>query len=898
MRAPRYTPRQWKRICELTSLLLDTPSSEWSTILERECGDDCGLRTNVIEVCQNYSETSELFGVEPQSPLLLEDSLVGRRIGSWQILRLLGEGGMGRVYLVERADGVFAQYAALKLNREYSGAESVRRFHAERRILAMLEHPSIARAIDGGATPGGAPYLVMEYVDGGRPIDEFLQCRPLREKIRLFLQVVEAVEAAHRQQIAHRDLKPSNILVTPDGRPKILDFGIAKLFESGSSSGAEHTVGASAALTPAYASPEQLLQEPSSQLSDIYSLGAVLYKILTGRPPHELTEHNILQAARLVAESDPDAPSAHARDVDADVDAIVLKALDRNPARRYASATEFGADLGRFLEGSAVQARDGAFWYRVHRRIRRHRGVAVAAGVGLLLTMAAGGWALRARQVERQRLEHVRQTAQGVIADYRSQLTKLTGSTVLRNKIATAEKQYLDSIYPDAIKDPQMWREVASAYGLVSGHQSESKAAQDSMHKSLSLWRQIRDHRGEMTQADRVAMAGAARRLGWSQIQMGQLNEAGASLDEGVQILDYLPAHSRQDQAVRSERVRLYYQMSRLGVWEGNGPKAISYARKAVAEHEKLPFDPTDRSGLPMTRLQFADAADTHGRGDKQLLAEALEQTRLAVQSVRQASAGCQERSCREVKAAVLTRASIIFMHQELFDEALSLRDGVDLAESLLAEDPGNTGAVASLRFGLYHMGWTLSHLGRLEESLRMRRRLLEVSVVFASNPGSDEARVNEAVACTEVGRNLVNLKRLHEAQGFFERSAEILANPPATKSVQWYLRQTDVYQDLGQLHETLGRHAAARTEFAKQSKAAEIYLSKTGSALAKEVEAVAHSLYGKSMLAVDKPAGCLLLRKSLDRFAELKKAATGGPSAYLDEQSGLARKASQGCGI
>jgi hypothetical protein len=529
---------RWKRVCELSSRLLDSPNPEWNSILDRECGADSELRAQALEVCNNYSETDEFFGAPVVSPLTIDDSLIGQRIGAWNVLRILGEGGMGRVYLVERADGVFTQLAALKVIREHSDPASIQRFHAERRILAMLDHPSIARAIDGGATPTGAPYLVMEFVEGGQPIDEFCGQSAVRDKVRLFLQVVEAVEAAHKHQAAHRDLKPANILVTSGGLPKVLDFGIAKLFQEHPQSPNE-THAAHAALTPTYASPEQLLREPSSLLSDIYSLGAVLYKMLTGRPPHDLTGLNILQSVRLVTESDPPPPSERTKEVDAELDAIVMKAIERSPLRRYGSATEFAADLRRYLEGVPVKARKTTLADRAIRFVRSRRLAALAAAVCLLLALGAGARELIGWRAENQRLEQRRKRARPLIDDYQSQLAKMSGHTALRDRIASDEKKYLDSILADAAKDPDLRRLVASAYGSLAGHQVSDKfGAQDSLLKSMSLWREVL--KGEATSSDRLQMAVALRRLGWSQINMGKLTEAGRSLDEGMRFVDSL----------------------------------------------------------------------------------------------------------------------------------------------------------------------------------------------------------------------------------------------------------------------------------------------------------------------------------------------------------------------
>ena len=872
MESSEYLSEQWMRVCALSSQLLDLPRADWDAVLARECAQDQDLRSRILEICGNYSETDELFGVPIASPLLWEDSLIGQRIGLWEVLRLLGEGGMGRVYLAKRDDGVFTQYAALKLNREHCDPAAERRFHAERRILAMLDHPAIARAIDGGATDNGTLYLVMEYVEGGCPIDEFQPGNSIREKIRLFLQVVDAVGSAHRHRVAHRDLKPSNILVTPDGRPKVLDFGIAKLIRQ-EQQAPDQTDAAHVAMTPAYGSPEQLLRESSTLSSDIYSLGAVLYKILTGRPPHDLTDLNLLQAVRKVTETDPAPPSSLASGVGTDLDAIVLTALDRNPDRRYASATDFAADLKRYLDGLPVAARRGALWYRASRFVRRHRGASLAAALCLSLLAIAGLKSARDWQLARQRHEQLRKTAPSVIAEYKSQLTRFTGNTALRNQIASDGKKYLDGIYHVAAKDPALRRDLAAAYATVSSSQTARLEAHDSYQKAVSLRREILSDNG--TDADLLQLAVSLRRLGWSAINMGQVTEAHLALNEALPLLDAL-RNPPTYQSAQYERITLYFELSRLGASSGDGPQAIEFAQKAVQVHEKLPAAPLNRNGIAFTRLQLADTIDTFASSDPQLSQLALTQTRLAVRAVREAPP-CADLQCREVKAAVLTRAPIILLHRHLIAEALALRDGVDLAEAILAEDPGNSSALSSLRIGLRYLGWILDNTGRLEECLRVLRRHLEVSVVSGRDPGPAENRLAEAMACGGLGRLLMRMNRLQEAQGYFDRQVEIVSHPP-TENVYWFMRQTEAFQDLGRLRLRMGQSEAARAEFAKGSAAAATFLAKTGSARAKAIQAELHYFHGDSLLAVDKPAGCALLRLSVDQYKELAKVA-GGPS-------------------
>jgi tetratricopeptide (TPR) repeat protein len=678
--------------------------------------------------------------------------------------------------------------------------------------------------------------------------------------------------------------------VTSGGLPKVLDFGIATLFEKEGPS-PDQTEAGNTPLTPNYASPEQLLRERASLLSDIYSLGAVLYKIVTGQSPHNLTGLNFLESTRLVTESEPLPASAHTKKADADLDAILVKALERSPARRYGSATEFAADLRRYLEGVPVHAPERTLADRASRVLRRHRGVALAAAACLMLLVGAGTRALLGWRAENQRLERLRNTAGSVISEYQSQLTKLSGNSALLDRIASDEKKYLDSVLADASKDPHLRRLVASAYGSVAVYQTADKfAAQDSLLRSMSLWREVL--KGEASSSDRLEMAKAARLLGKSQISMGKLTEAGRTLEEGGRLLDSLSGNSGGE-AAKLERVMMFIELSRLGAWAGNGPRAIGNAQKAVAMHEKLPSKPLDRSSIAITRMQLADSADAHGSGNPELVQETLRQTRMAVKLVREAPP-CPEMSCRTVRAFVLTRAPAILIHHGLVQEALSLRDGVDLAEAILDEDPGNESARFSLRIGLFYLGWGLERAGRLEECLRVRRRMLEVSTVSGRDPGPPEDRLNEAVACGEVGRILLDLNRLGEARGYFERAAEILAHPP-NENVAWFMRQVDAYGNLGLLHEKMSKHDAARAQFAKASAAAANYLAKTGTTRAKAIEADAHYQQGRALLGVDKAAGCGLLRRSLDRYRELKHT-VGHIDKHRELNIRAATKATRGC--
>lgn len=343
---------------------------------------------------------------EPQAATLQ----AGARAGTWRVVRAIGRGGMGEVYEVERADGQFAQRAALKLIAD-AGTEAWARFAHERQILARLEHPGIARLIDGGLLDGGRPYMVMEYVDG-EPIDAWCERRALdpRGIAALILPVCEALAYAHGRLVVHRDLKPSNLLVDRDGRPRLIDFGVAGLAD-------DPQAGAGHALSLDYAAPEQLAGQPFSAATDVYALGAVLYRLIAGRTPHGLADAAVPVAIARVLGSEPSAPGAGSaaaarsgaeRALRADLDAILAKALRRDPAQRYASAERLGADLQRALERALVDARRDERGYRLRRTLWRWRWAAAVAA-GLLAGLGAALW--QAGEAARQRDQALRDQA-------------------------------------------------------------------------------------------------------------------------------------------------------------------------------------------------------------------------------------------------------------------------------------------------------------------------------------------------------------------------------------------------------------------------------------------------------------------------------------------------------
>jgi len=425
------TPERWRRVEEVFNAAVELPKERRSAFVHEACGSDLELRREVESLlassgpAEDFLDRPVISLREPPSPELGP----GSRVGRYRLLHRLGEGGMGVVYLAVRDDREYEQQVAIKLlNRGTGHEEIVQRFRRERQILASLDHPRIARLLDGGTTAGGHPYFVLEYVEG-EPIDRWCDARELgsRERIGLVLDVCSAVHFLHQNLILHRDLKPGNILVKADGTPKLLDLGIAKLLAPESGVREPLTALGAAPMTVPYASPEQVRGEPLTTASDVYALGVLLYELLSGWHPYRDTT-SLQEEIEQICRGEPEPPSRAVRRREVtprtsapendplvlgrrlagDLDAIVLKALENEPRRRYASAEQLAEDLRRYLAGQPVSARRPTLVYRGWKFIRRHA-AAVAAVVLVVVVLAGLGVRLRVLRdravAQRQRAE-------------------------------------------------------------------------------------------------------------------------------------------------------------------------------------------------------------------------------------------------------------------------------------------------------------------------------------------------------------------------------------------------------------------------------------------------------------------------------------------------------------
>lgn len=373
------------------------PPADRASFVRAQLGGRSVLITEILELAHTFEEQEEVGGWKNPElvPLNSDDSQIGRRVGSWYLESLIGRGGMGSVYLASRQDGQFEQLAALKLLSCRISSEWLEdRFRQERQNLARLNHPNIARLIDGGTTAERDPYLVMEYVEGA-PLDDYCRSRELsiRQRVELFLRVCDAVTYTHQNLLIHRDLKPDNILVCEDGTPKLLDFGTAKRVAMDAEEPGTTVVGMRA-FTPAYASPEEILGEPITTAADVYSLGVILYRLLAGSAPYALTEFNTGELIRVVCQQEPALPSvavAHkgeARAIAGDLDNIVMKALEKAPEQRFGSVAEMADDLRRHLEGRPVRSHAGGGLYRMAKFVRRNAFSVASATLAVVALLA------------------------------------------------------------------------------------------------------------------------------------------------------------------------------------------------------------------------------------------------------------------------------------------------------------------------------------------------------------------------------------------------------------------------------------------------------------------------------------------------------------------------------
>jgi serine/threonine protein kinase len=509
-------PERWRMIDKLFHAALEVTPNERKTFLASECGSDASLRAEIEKLIDGSEQAGSFMETPPvldETTIALSEpeitALAGIRIGAYRVIREIGRGGMGTVYLAARADEEFRKHVAIKVvTAGFDHETIIQRFRSERQILAGLDHPNIARLLDGGTTESGAPFFVMEYIEG-QTIREYCDAHRLTTigRLKLFRAVCSAVHFAHQNLIVHRDIKPANILITTEGTPKLLDFGVAKLL-SPNAQGGEINETTSRVMTPEYASPEQARGETITTASDVYSLGVLLYELLTGHRPYRVSSRSMIEIIEAICEQEPAKPStailptvtspgvggnpevtvtpeevSKARDsepnrlrreLEGDLDNIVLKAMRKEPHRRYASVEQFSEDIQRYFEHLPVIARKDTLSYRASKFMARNK-AGVVAGVFVIVALLVGAvttlWQAHVARQARDKAEHrfnqVRKLANAVLFDYHDGIEKLPGSTPIREKMVKDALEYLDSLSAESGGEFTLESELASAYEKV-----------------------------------------------------------------------------------------------------------------------------------------------------------------------------------------------------------------------------------------------------------------------------------------------------------------------------------------------------------------------------------------------------------------------------------------------
>jgi tetratricopeptide (TPR) repeat protein len=613
----------WQRVEEMFHVALEMPPEARAEFLRDQCAGDIRLEREVREILRGYVEQEQLAAVTPDEPA------TRTRYGAFEIVRKIGEGGMGAVYLGRRYKD-FDQQAAIKLIRGAPLAMVflAERFRQERQILAGLDHPNIARLLDGGVSSTGQPYLVMEYVEGVR-LDQYCaeQNPTLPQRLELFRKISSAIHFAHQHLVIHRDLKPGNILVTKDGEPRLLDFGIARVLDPSAAPEPAATMTGSLLLTPQYASPEQLRGERCTVASDVYSLGVILYELLAGRNPFSAVTSSTADLIAAVITQEAPRPSTVAPEparglLRGDLDGIVMKALARKPADRYGSVEQLSEDIRRQQAGLPVTAVEGTKLYLARKFVMRHRvGVAAAALVVLSLIGGLAGTLWQARVARRER-----GTAQQNFADARKlanyllfplfdSVQTLPGSLPVRADMASQSLQYLDRVSAGLSNDRALSLEVAEGYirlGTIlqapSGQGDslgETSRAQDTAQKALAILEPL-DRKFPGDARIEEDLAHDNRLLGHLLYFHGKAAEGSARLNEAAAILDRLAAATPRNAGRLVDAGNTYVALMDLQATGGEfimrssaKDEVIATGDKAIARFQAaLAIAPQDSSAL------------------------------------------------------------------------------------------------------------------------------------------------------------------------------------------------------------------------------------------------------------------------------------------------------------
>ncbi len=817
------TPERWKQIRAVYEQAEPLSAAERNQYLSQSCAGDPELRLEVESLLKAQSQAGSEFMGRPAADLMDPSgnsaatlSRIGRRIGPYEIVAEIGQGGMGEVYRAVRIDGQFDQQVAIKLVRVGMGsAFVVERFLHERQILATLNHPNIARLLDGGTTDEGMPYFVMELIEGDR-IDSYCQTQKLSvtERLRLFLRVCAAVEYAHQRLVIHRDIKPSNILVTSDGIPKLLDFGIAKLLDP--SVDAETTM--ARPMTLEYASPEQIRGELITTATDVYSLGIVLYQLLTGRSPYRTAPRTPHQWSQAITQTEVQRPSgavlsplpgedrassstapatyAHGilsereptparlrRRLAGDIDSILLKALRKEPALRYGSVQQFAEDITRHLNGLPVTSTRGSWNYTARKFVARHRtGVAAVALVmvalvgGVVATERQARIARQQRAKAQKRFDDVRQFSNSLIFEIHDALQDIPGTTPARNLLLDRAVQYLDRVAKDADGDSDLQRELAWGYQRLATVQGDAtvsnvgqiSAAEVSAKKAMTLFEAVAGANPKnVTDQLNVAMIHRQKAMSDAYYPDGR-----PEIDKALAITDRLMRSNGEDSKVRMERaLELQVIGACLDLSGDHDRSAIAYRQSLEMVQEVAKSDP----GYKNMPLRIAKA--TVQLGFELSHTGALDAAQKEIQSGVSSyetllKPGAQTDAIRDLAQSRFRLGIVQEMHGDFAGANATFQEAREALAPLAKADPQNILYHVDVLSADFELGRLLVIQGRFPEA---EVRLSQVVSAFSNVSSEEDTGPGFGVLYTWLGESQFGTRQFEDALKSFEKAVEFL---------------------------------------------------------------------------------------------------------------------------
>jgi tetratricopeptide (TPR) repeat protein/tRNA A-37 threonylcarbamoyl transferase component Bud32 len=793
-----------EQVAEIVKSALELPRQDRQSFLDQECRSNPEMRAEIESLLEQEAPAEDLIETPAlhlaAETFMREKSLrEGEIVGGYKVLSLIDRGGMGEVYLAQ--DRQLHRKVALKLIRRGMDTEAIiRRFRNEERLLASLNHPNIAQLYGGGMTPEGLPFFAMELVEGER-LDVYCRekyCQSgadrlsIFEQLELFRKICAAVSYAHQRLVVHRDLKPANIRVKAEGEPKLLDFGIAKLLKPEPAS-LDLTLTQPRVMTPEYASPEQVRGEPVTTATDVYSLGVILYELLTGQKPYRLKTRTPEEISRAITEQDPMRPSTAIARRDGssksqtpnpkllrgDLDNIILKALRKEPERRYASVAQFSEDIRRHLEGRPVIARKDTVGYRAGKFVKRNK-VGVAAAVVVVLALIAGmittAWQARIATIERakaeQRFNDVRHLADSLMFEIHDAIQNLAGSTPARRLLVSRALQYLDSLAHESHSNPAVQRELATAYeklGDIQGNPyvpnlGDTQGALQSYTKALAIRQSLLlTSAGDETQEE---LAKSYRSLGDILEQKGDIAVCVESFRKSLAIFESLGKAHPSNRRLQEELARAYEALGDGLRRTDKLSEKLQDFRKSLAIRERLlAMTPNDRSlrrSVAVSLMKLGDAWAVNK-------AEAMD----------------------------------------------SLGKAVVIVESLAASDPMNARAQRDLGLIAYRFGEVLNSVGDYSGALEKYQKALAVHERLSEEDPKDiQARFDTASIRADIAEAFLNLNNSGQALENGSKSLSMFENLVETDPANMvYFRYLGLCYDLlGKTHTLVGSDAKLST--------------------------------------------------------------------------------------